>query len=132
MGFTRYWNRTDKPITPEFIDAVNEVIEDCKKRGIVLRQGRDNPTPLVTSTEIMFNGNSEKRLGCESFFIDNDNTGFNFCKTKGYPYDYAVRTVLEIAEKMGLVTNVSSDGKIGYVMSDDEFINVCAEDGVTI
>ena len=33
MGYTRYWERTEKPITEDFVEEVKEIIRDCAKKG---------------------------------------------------------------------------------------------------
>ena len=123
MGYTRYWERTEKPITEDFLEEVKKIIVDCAKKGIAIR-GRDGKgKPKLTLKEIALNGNSnaEKDLSHESFVITNEKLGFNFCKTVRKPYDYAVKRILKKAVEYGLVTDVSSDGK-NKMCTDEEYI----------
>jgi hypothetical protein len=66
--------------------------------------------PLVSATEIHFNGKDED--GHEPFVFSTTDNGFQFCKTAQKPYDFAVCMILIIlrdyyGEK---VLTVSSDG----------------------
>lgn len=119
MGFTRYWNRTDEPITAGFVSFVKEVVDDCEKRGITICGGDGSGKPYIETDAICINGNGEKNLEHETFYIG-PATGFNFCKTARKPYDYAVKTILDEAQSCGLVRDVSSDGGC-FFKTDAEF-----------
>ena len=123
MGYTRYWNRTEKPITEEFVSFVNGVIADCAKKGIRIRNGLGEGEPIVSTEGIYLNGNADKDLDHETLAFTNDDSDpvFGFCKTARKPYDYAVRMILNKAEELGLVTGVSSDGPNDEIISDDEY-----------
>ena len=121
MGYTRYWVRTEKPITEDFVEEVKEIIRDCAKKGIAIRGCDGKGKPLVTTEIISLNGNADYNLYHESFVIDGE-IGFQFCKTARKPYDYAVRKILKKAKDYGLVTNVSSDGANNKVYSDEEYL----------
>jgi len=124
MGYTRYWKRTEEKITQEFIDDVNAILEDCKRKGIRIRDGWGENEPIVTLNEVYINGNAEKGLDHETFAIDNEPSDFEFCKTARKPYDYAVRKILAKAKKYGLVTDVRSDDREQdkVVRSDAEYL----------
>lgn len=123
MGYTRYWERTDKPITDDFLEEVEEIIKDSAKKGIAIRGWDGSGKPILNLTRIALNGNgkADKDLSYESFVID-DEIGFHFCKTARKPYDYTVRKILKLAKDYGLVTKVSSDGANNKVYSDEEYI----------
>lgn len=124
MGYTRYWNRTKKKIDADLIVKVCEVIADCDKKGIMIRNGWGQGNPLVTLDYISINGDRTNDLDHESFFItdDCDDTGFNFCKTARKPYDYAVREILKYAEENGFVTDVQDDGDNDEIISDEDYL----------
>ena len=69
MGYTRYWNQTGKPITQEFLDKVTEVLNDCKNKGISIRNGLGENEPVVDMEKVVFNGDSDKNTDHESFVI---------------------------------------------------------------
>lgn len=121
MGFTRYWNRTEKKINKDFVVKVCEVIADCDKKGIAIRNGWGEGNPIITLDCISLNGNSEHQLHHESFVI-NEEVGFNFCKTARKPYDYAVREILKYAEENGFVTDVEEDDENNEIISDAEYL----------
>ena len=123
MGYTRYWERTEKPITEDFLNEVKKILKDCAKKGIAIRGWNGTGNPTLTLERISLNGNekAERDLSHESFVID-DKIGFNFCKTARKPYDYAVRRILNVAKKYGLVEDVSSDGLNNKIYSDEEYI----------
>ena len=122
MGYTRYWERTEKPITEDFVKEVEKIIIDSAKKGIAIRGWDGAYLPELTTERIAFNGNMnyEIDLSHESFVLD-DKIGFNFCKTARKPYDYTVRKVLKLAKDYGLVTDVSSDGANNKIYSDEEY-----------
>jgi hypothetical protein len=125
MGYTRYWNRTEKPLTQDFVDFCKEVFNKCEKRGIKICNWDGHGEPIATTEKIAFNGeyrNDGYDLSHESFLL-NSVAGFDFCKTARKPYDYAVRTILSEAKKQGFVTEVSSDGANNKIYSDDDYIN---------
>ena len=125
MGYTRYWTRTEKPISRELIDAVNSILSDCRNRGIIIKNGNGEGSPIVNEEQIKFNGDDSTNLSYETFYITNEDTElgeWQFCKTARKPYDYAVRRVLEEAERLGIVTGVSSDGDNNEIISDEEYL----------
>ena len=122
MGYTRYWERTEKPIDADLICYVCEVIEDCNDKGIAIRNWEGKGNPTVTFERIAFNGDRSLDHNHETFSIGKE-TGFNFCKTARKPYDYAVRKVLRYAEEHGFVTDVSDDGENEDIVSDEEMAN---------
>ena len=120
MGYTRYWNRTEKPLNEDFVDFCNSVFKTCDKLGIKICDAWGENKPIINTSVIAFNGDSSKNLDHESFVLDN-NIGYNFCKTARKPYDYAVRTILREALVRGFVVNVKDDGDNEDIISDDEY-----------
>ena len=123
MGYTRYWNRTTKPITEEFCEKVNEIIKDSEQRGIKIRNGLGTNKSIVTMDKILINGDKDHNLDHETLGFTNTEKGFGFCKTARKPYDYTVREILKVAEDMGIVTDVSDDGANDRIISDDDYIH---------
>ena len=121
MGYTRYWERTNKAITEEFVKEVKTIIGDSLSKGIVICGWDGTGTPEITTEEISFNGNGSKDLDHETLFIGKE-TGFNFCKTACKPYDYTVRKVLRAALKEGLIVNLSDDGTNEEIISDEDYL----------
>lgn len=124
MGYSRYWNRTSKPINEDFIAKMQEIIKTCTVKGIKLCNGSGEGKPIVSLEEVSLNGDRSRGLDYESFNIDNEDTGYNFCKTARKPYDAAVRLALVAAEECGLVTNVRDDdrGKNNTMYSDEDYL----------
>ena len=121
MGYTRYWTRTDEPITQEFVDAVNKIIADARKKGITTCGWDGTGEPEVTLERIALNGPEENDLGHETFTITNESE-WNFCKTARKPYDYVVRRILRTAKRMGIVCKVCDDGKNEEIISDAKWL----------
>lgn len=122
MGYTRYWNRTDKLITEAFVLGVLEIIGESEAMGIRIRDAWGENEPIVKKDYIALNGNSEHNLDHESCAFDNERTGFDFCKTARKPYDYTVQRVLALAEALGIVTDVRDDGYNG-IRTDKEYLD---------
>lgn len=122
MGYTRYWERTAKPMDESFVKFCYAVFDTCKKLGIKIYGWDGTGEPTVTDKAIMFNGDSKHDLDHESFVL-NDQIGFCFCKTARKPYDYAVRTILREALVRGYVIDVSDDGYNEDIISDAEYLS---------
>lgn len=123
MGYTRYWSRTDKPITEEFVKSAKKIIKDSEDKGIHICGACGQGEPVISSELVSFNGNGALGLDHETCFFDNQERGFNFCKTARKPYDYTVREVLKVAEAEGLIADVSSDGENNEIISDEQAVS---------
>lgn len=122
MGYTNYWERTEKPITEDFVKAVKDIIKESERLGISIRSwDGSEDEPIITTDVIAFNGDKNFHLDHESFLLNNVETGFAFCKTAEKPYDWTVKEVLTTAEAYGLVTNVSNDGEVVH-KSDKQWL----------
>ena len=126
MGYTRYWVRTDKKVNRELVDAINAILSDCRNRGIIIKNGWGEGSPIVNEDEgILFNGDASTGLDHETFYITNNEQELNnweFYKTARKPYDYAVRRALEEAERLGFVKDVSDDGDNSEIISDADYL----------
>ena len=115
MGYTNYWERTEKPITEDFVKAVKDIIKESERLGIsICGWDGSEDEPIITTDVIAFNGDKNFDLDHEAFLLNNVETGFAFCKTARKPYDWTVKEVLTTAEAYGLVTDVSDDGEITH------------------
>ena len=94
MGYTQYWT-IEKPLDKAFIEFSEDakrIIETAIEAGIPLGDGFGNGIPFVSPSEITFNGVGDDSH--ETFSINSSETGFNFCKTNGKPYDAVVTAIL--------------------------------------
>ena len=123
MGYTRYWARTEKPITQEFVNECIKIIQEAEQKGITLCGWDGEGKPKVTLDEIRFNGKAP-HMDHETFCITNEKNdiGFGFCKTARKPYDYVVKRILKVAKDMGNVTNVNSDGE-NEMRTDQQYLD---------
>lgn len=125
MGYTRYWATTGKAAFPtEFVVAAKKIVADCKKKGIVLRNAQGYGAPVVSYSGIYLNGDALNDLNHESFVLcaSGDVSDFEFCKTATNPYDYAVRKILNLAKRHGIVRKVRADYSYNEVLSDKEYL----------
>jgi len=120
MGYTRYWARSRKPLTQEFVDEVKRIIAEATEKGITICGWDGTGEPEITLDVVRFNGKAP-HMDHETFTILNEPTIFDFCKTAEKPYDYAVKEVLKVAEKMGIVEDVTDDGEV-EVMTDAQYL----------
>lgn len=118
MGYTHYWNHD--AITPE---VWAKIMDDTKKL-IVASQVKlvyeyDEPQkhPYVGEDAIHFNGVGDD--GHETFVLNPNACGFEFCKTARKPYDLTVCAVLAAAAEHGI--EVSSDGDAADWVDGVEF-----------
>lgn len=127
MGYTRYWERTNKPYDEEFVNQVQQIITKCASYGITICDGFGSGSPEISMDKIWINGSEELNTDHETFAIINTTSehfksGNDFCKTARKPYDYAVREILKIAEEQGIVVNVCDDGDNNKIVSDISYM----------
>lgn len=114
MGYTHYFE-VKAPIDPEAFRklslVVTELVElpECPKLGNWAGHGDPASAPEITSERISLNG-----LGAnahETFSLELNSSGFNFCKTARKPYDVAIVAILCLADLyLGGALVISSDG----------------------
>lgn len=112
MGYTHYFTMADKPATDgvweKFCELTKQIIESSK---VSICDGMGEGVPLITSEEIMFNGDASNDEAFETMHIRKEiPTEWNFCKTGRRPYDEVVVAVLFAATKLKILT-WSSDGE---------------------
>ena len=110
MGYTHYFqlNKTDNNIKKNFYAASVEFERLYHKMQnfnslqldkyshyyhgkIEIFDGMGIGSPIITSKNIIFNGDDSKDLSLEAFFVHiNELPYMNFCKTERKPYDFAV------------------------------------------
>lgn len=109
MGYTHYWRINSKLDSDKF----KQFSLDCKKiaeeSNVPLSDGlaKKNSKPEFSEKRIWFNGVDEDSH--ETFLIDPQHIGFEFCKTNMKPYDKVVVACLICFEHYSDVS-VSSDG----------------------
>jgi hypothetical protein len=107
MGYTHYFKGgLLRELTKNEIKMVKEII---KKSGVSIKGGVGIGKPVITSNEIMLNGDNDLDEDYETFHIYFDD-GFNFCKTAHKPYDNVCVAILIFLEKSNIIKEWSSDG----------------------
>jgi hypothetical protein len=120
MGYTHYYYKTKA--TPdaqwgEFIGIVKALYEkfDPEKEIVGDSMGQVDSSPRIDKEHVVFNGLADHHG--ETFFIakdtgatENNEKGFNFCKTRQMPYDTLVVACLYAAEAVGVIDKWTSDG----------------------
>lgn len=121
MGYSHYWERSNKPVTDK---KWNAFIADVQKiftahDDIICRElDVPNRKPIVNDTEVWFNGKGDD--GHETCVIRRDfeqvawrtdkEPSFTFCKTAHKPYDEVVVAVLSCLHHHIPMFKISSDG----------------------
>ncbi len=112
MGYTHYWETKKRPTNKQWDKIQNAIallLNSASVKGLVQYESDKETPPLVNAEVVRFNGIAEK--GHETFYLDRDPTGFEFCKTADKPYDIAVTAVLVIVEGYAPdCYSVTSDG----------------------
>lgn len=114
MGYTHRFQFKCKNINKEkFAEGVKlfkKCIKDLPKD--LLHDGWGEGEPIITDTEVVFNGDASKGLDHEGFALTADNSiEWDFCKTARKPYDIAVCLCLLAFKKVfGDEFSYSSDG----------------------
>jgi len=106
MGYTHYWKFNQKPSVEkfaEFIEGVKHITATADEAGIAIGE------EVYEAGYLSFNGVGN--LAYETFAIDLENEGDDFCKTGQRPYDTAVTASLILAKKIfGDDITIRSDG----------------------
>lgn len=121
MGYTHYWgfknNVAPKDIeggAEKFANAANTIrkaIEKVNAMGIKIGNGIGENSPIITDTDICFNGWAKDNLDCETFSVSLNDGYEDFCKTYKKPYDLAVcLSLLALKEYFGDDFEYKSDG----------------------
>jgi hypothetical protein len=114
MGYTHYWRCDPKKLVQHL--WYKEVLEDMAKiveanKDLLAGWDGDVFTDILASTRdgISFNGIGPN--SCETFNFP-PLRDFDFCKTRGMPYDVVVTACLAAAkDRLGDAIKVSSDGR---------------------
>jgi hypothetical protein len=99
MGYTHHWSNS-KAIDDSEWDAITTAARKILRvaqddLGIALSEEYDvNRMPVVTETEIRFNGYADE--GHETFMITREPDEYSFCKTARKPYDTVVIAMLQL------------------------------------
>ena len=117
MGYTNYWvvKEGNSEFDQDTLNSVNKIIAEAKNQGIAIDAEDEGSEPIVSDVRIWFNGVGDEC--CETFVIDLNRTGWNFCKTQGKPYNSVVVALMILLEERGYLTDINSDGK----KKDDEW-----------
>lgn len=122
MGYTHYW--TPKAHTEEqfkkFSDTCEKLHKNLPKTSntaggyhsnteIKIHGGGGEGEPEITPVIVCFNGDSEKNLDHETFYVELNDLSWAFCKTARKPYDLLVCACLLAARDI-LKFEVTTDG----------------------
>lgn len=76
-----------------------------------IKGGDGTGRPIISNSEIRFNGDASKGEDHETFVLEKNGSGFQFCKTARKPYDRYVKAVLLVAKAVApAAVEISSDG----------------------
>lgn len=113
MGFTQYWYREkiiDQVIYNKIVADFKKIREELFHRGVLLAGINGDGVPIITHSQINFNGSAKLQGNGEPFKFDRELQFDNirprkpetmvlqFTKTGGLPYDLAVMAILIIAK----------------------------------
>ena len=105
MGYTHYW-KIREPIDADaftkLAKGIKQIVETAQDAGIAIQDD---------STDTIINFNGVGADSHENFVLQIGDTGFDFTKTAGKPYDTAVTASLVLLKKeLGAEVVVTSDG----------------------
>jgi len=125
MGYTHYYNlksKASKKKWNEFVGECNILHNSLDHVAIKDGSGDTNTKPIFNTEAVCFNGDEVDDLCHETFYLDQNSTEFNFCKTARKPYDLMVMACLIAANKtMGLLfksDGFNNDGTVDQEMID--------------
>ncbi len=101
MGYSIYYKQVGETPTEgqwgEIEAAAHQVCD--KYAGVLCYESNvPNEAPYISESLIRFNGKGND--GHETFLLQRNFQGFNFCKTAGKPYTAAVKELLEQVNKI--------------------------------
>ena len=111
MGYTHYWADDDwrEPIAATSLGIIWKLASRSYRAGIIQREKDDCRLPVITATELRFNGVGER--GHEAFFFRADGPDpFGSCETDRKPYDGFVMRVLLVLASHRHGFTIMSDG----------------------
>lgn len=95
MGYTHYWRNVPK-LSDACVAELKELLGHAFTSGLIWYELDNRQPPVVLDELVRFNGVGED--GCETFVLS-EGSNFDFCKTRGYPYDKAVVAALKVVAK---------------------------------
>jgi hypothetical protein len=126
MGFTQYWYREkiiDQAIYNKIVTDFKKIREELLHRGVLLAGLNGDGVPVITDSQINFNGSAKLQGSGEPFKFDREiqfdnnrprkleQTILQFTKTEGFQYNLAVMVFLVIAKyHLDRRISVQSDG----------------------
>lgn len=123
MGYTCYFEQS-RPFTTEEWGKIRAAVIPMFHRLKQIKGPNGEGRPLIGNDSISFNGDASKSEDHETFLIQKNGNGFQFCKTARKPYDRYVKAVLCVADHFAPgALDISCDG-------DDE--EDCWTEGVRI
>lgn len=106
MGYTHYWNPMELEVDAELAEEARAIVAAS---DVEIAGWDGTGEPEIREGLISLNGAGRK--GCESFVLrDDDETGFECCKTGANPYDEVVGAILLAASERNPKLGMSSDG----------------------
>ena len=129
MGYSHYWNFKGKVAPAEIeggkqkwenaISKVKEALAYVQDKGIKIGNGMGQGTPEINDKIVIFNGKDDEAV--ETFCIEFNEPGWNFCKTCRMPYDLLVcLTLLAFKDAFGDDFEYTSDGITKEAYEDRE------------
>ena len=104
MGYTHYFqlHKSNPESFKYAVDLFKELMPKFPQKSnygdypiLPLYDGYgEKEEPIITDTEVCFNGNANDGLDHETFHISLKDNDWNFCKTARKPYDFAVCVML--------------------------------------
>lgn len=115
MSYAHYWSDSslDDELSAKAVEAILKITDEAHRQGLIQREHYDTRAPVVTATEVQFNGVGEK--GQETFlFRAGAFDPFGYCKTARKPYDDVVMRVLLVLASHRRGFEVTSDGSFDH------------------
>jgi hypothetical protein len=112
MGYTHYFTQK-RELTPDEFASIGAAVKRsiAKAKGVKIVREYDLPKepPEINADLIAFNGPGEQ--GCETFWLQRENSGWQFCKTSREPYDVVVVAALAACHHFAASAfKIDSDG----------------------
>ena len=96
MGYTVFWSQK-RPFTMQEWGDIRASAINMFNRLKQVKGGDGTGRPCIDNTDIIFNGDGSKEEDHETFRLEKNGNGFNFCKTARKPYDRFVKAMLVVA-----------------------------------
>jgi len=111
-GYSHSWEKQEfsDDQWAKILKGAKKIIKAAEAKKIKIMGPTGEGKPILSSTEIAFNGDADKDKSYETFEVSKKMTKGDFCKTDRKPYDKVAVSILALMKEVNPEFGVKSDG----------------------